>query len=139
MLSSKRTRYIPVIMLTGEQGEDAKNKANHAYADGYVIKPIDAEGQKNFVLSYAFQQKPNILAYFLIIIYYQYLMHLLLSFLTEYYTNSTSCSRIMLPKFFSLFSINLWGKPLQIAFLVVGYSLQIALLDVVDEEFGARL
>ncbi|MFC1497898.1 two-component system response regulator [Verrucomicrobiota bacterium] len=40
---NKKTRYIPVIMLTGVNTQDAKDKASYAYADGYIVKPVEAD------------------------------------------------------------------------------------------------
>ncbi len=39
--ADKRTRYIPVIMLTGVDTADAKEEAAFEYADQYVTKPAD--------------------------------------------------------------------------------------------------
>ena len=35
------TRYIPVIMLTGDSTPEARHEANYGYAEQYIEKPCD--------------------------------------------------------------------------------------------------
>jgi CheY-like chemotaxis protein len=40
---SKRTRYIPVVILTGSPTVETKEDASYEYAEHYLTKPITAE------------------------------------------------------------------------------------------------
>ncbi len=40
---NKMTRYIPVVMLTGVDTQDAIEEASREYVDGYILKPVNAD------------------------------------------------------------------------------------------------
>jgi CheY-like chemotaxis protein len=38
---NEKTRFIPVVMLTGVQDQEAKEQASYEYAEQYVTKPFE--------------------------------------------------------------------------------------------------